>query len=230
MCFNYGIYPRRVSVRILFYRVIIFGFFLGVFSLFLNYYVVQKSKSFISTDAKELARSYTVIVLGAKVYDNGNLSSYLKDRVDGALLLYKEGKVKRFLLSGDHGTKQYDEVNTMKEYLMEEGVPSADIFLDHAGFNTYNSMLRAKKVFEVKDCIVVSQDYHLPRAVYIARSIGMNAYGFAQDSNHLSSIKFNKKREILARVKSFGEVLFSISPTYLGEKIPITGDSSLSYD
>ena len=203
----------------------------GLLSLFaLNYYVEHKFNDFYSTEIEELPDLYTAVVLGARVYNNGNLSSYLKDRTDGAIALYEAGKVQRFLLSGDHGTKDYDEVNGMKKYLIDNGIPETVIFLDHAGFNTYNSMVRAKKVFEVDDCIIVSQDYHIPRAVYIARSIGINAFGFQQDSNHLGLNKYNKKREILARVKSFGEVLFSIPPTYLGDKIPITGDSRLSYD
>lgn len=181
-------------------------------------------------DADELPEVYTVVVLGARVYSDGGLSLYLKNRVEGALALYNSGKVSRFLLSGDHGTKSYDEVNAMKDYLENQGVPTSDIFLDHAGFNTYNSMVRAKEIFEVEDCIVVSQDYHLPRAIYIARSLGVDAYGFAQSSAELSSSNFNKRREFLARVKSFIELKLGLEPTYLGEVIPITGDSKLSYD
>lgn len=204
---------------------------LCVISVFgINYYVVNSSKKYIKNKAEQLDSAYTVIVLGARVYSNGNLSNYLKDRVENAYELYEKGKVKRFLLSGDHGTKQYDEVNAMKNYLNEKGVPDEDIFLDHAGFNTYNSMVRAKKVFEVGDCIIVSQDYHLPRAVYIANRVGLKAQAYASNSDLLVANKFNKKREVLARFKSFFEVLFKIKPKYLGEKHPINGDSATTYD
>ena len=198
--------------------------------LLVNSYMLKFSEAYIFTQLTEAPEMYTAVVLGARVYSDGQLSSYLKDRVDGALALYEDGKTKKFLLSGDHGTKTYDEVNHMKAYLVEKGVPERDIFLDHAGFNTYNSMVRALKIFKVEECIVVSQDYHLPRAVFIARKNGIDAYGYAQSSSHLASSKFNKKREVLARFKSFGEVLLGLSPTYLGDEIPITGDSYLSYD
>lgn len=188
------------------------------------------SKQYILSNVTEVPKAYTVVVLGARVYDDGSLSNYLQDRVDGALELYQNGQVKRFLLSGDHGTKSYDEVNHMKSYLLGHGVPERAIFLDHAGFNTYNSMVRAIKIFEVTECIIVSQEYHLPRAIFIARKNGIEAYGYAQSSAYLGSSSFNKKREVLARFKSFGEVLFNVSPDYLGNKIPITGESYLSYD
>jgi len=202
-----------------------FGFVFGI-----NWYVLKSSESKIFNDKEKLNTAYTCIVLGARVYNNGQLSAYLQDRVDAALELYREGKIKRFLLSGDHGTKEYDEVNSMKNYLNKRGVPNEDIFLDHAGFNTYNSMVRALKVFQVKDCIIVSQDYHLPRAIFIANNIGLNAQGFATSSQRFPTASFNKKREVLARSKSFLEVLFSIKPKHLGDEIPILGKSDLSYD
>ncbi|MGB1248884.1 MAG: SanA/YdcF family protein [Chitinophagales bacterium] len=133
-------------------------------------------------------------------------------------------------MSGDHGTTDYDEVNAMKDYLIDKGVPKSDIFLDHAGFNTYNSVIRAKKVFEVDNLVIVSQDYHLPRAVFIAQYSGMEVYGFASSSAHLGATKRNKIREFLARIKSFLEIAIDIPPQYLGDVIPITGDSQLSFD
>ena len=211
-------------------NIIGFGFLMLLLVFSINWYVVQSGQPRIFTAKQELDNAYTCIVLGARVYTDGNLSGYLQDRVDAALDLYRNGKVKRFLLSGDHGSKDYDEVNSMKKYLNDRGVPNEDIFLDHAGFNTYNSMVRAAKVFEVTDCIIVSQDYHLPRAVFIANKIGLNAQGFATSSDRFPSANFNKKREVLARNKSFFEVLFSINPTHLGDEIPITGKSDLSYD
>lgn len=211
-----------LSFRAGLYALLIIGF--------INLYMLHYSKSFIFKEVEDCKSAYTVVVLGARVYPDGTLSNYLQDRVDAALVLYKENKVKRFLLSGDHGTIEYDEVNAMKDYLTNEGVSESDIFLDHAGFNTYNSMVRAQKIFEVKDCIIVTQDYHLTRAVFIARKIGLEAYGLSCSSDHLGSNEFNKKREVLARTKSFLELMFAVEPKFLGEKISITSDSYLSYD
>lgn len=214
-------WTKRIFIIVVFFIIAVAG---------INFYIIYTTKRHIKNEFNELENAYTVIVLGAKVYSNGNLSNYLKDRVENAYELYTKGKVKRFLLSGDHGTKEYDEVNAMKNYLNQKGVPNSDIFLDHAGFNTYNSIVRAKEVFEVNSCIIVSQDYHLPRAVYIANKVGLNAQAYASSSNYLTANKFNKKREIIARAKSFFEVLFNIKPKYLGKKHPITGNSATTFD
>lgn len=195
-----------------------------------NKYVVLKTKSFIYREIKTVPKAYTGIVLGAYVHKSGNLSLTLRDRVDKALELYKSGKIKRFLLSGDHGTKTYDEVNSMKEYLLERNVPTEDIFLDHAGFNTYNSMVRAAKIFGVDKAVVITQAFHLPRAVFIARNQNIEAYGFMADKRKYPAHLRNHVREFLARIKSFVEVKLNVSPKYLGEKIPIKGDSRKSYD
>lgn len=173
---------------------------------------------------------YTAIVLGASVHRNGSLSSVLLDRVNSALELYRSGKVKRFLLSGDHGQTDYDEVNTMKNYLIKEGVDSADIFLDHAGFDTYSSMVRAKEVFKVDSLYIVTQQYHLYRAVYIARKIGLNAYGYVADKREYNAIVKYTLREWLANVKSWIWVNTNHKPIFLGDQIPINGDSKASWD
>lgn len=173
---------------------------------------------------------YTAIVLGASVHRNGDLSSVLTDRVDGALDLYNSGKIKRFLLSGDHGHKDYDEVNTMKKYLINKGVDSADIFLDHAGFDTYSSMVRAKEVFKVDSLYIVTQQYHLYRAVYIARKIGLNAFGYVADKREYNAIVKYTVREWLANVKSWMWLNTNHKPIFLGDPIPINDDSKRSWD
>ena len=146
--------------------------------------------------------------------------------------LYQAGVSDRILMSGDHGREDYDEVNAMKNYAKKEGVPSADIFMDHAGFSTYESMYRAKEVFCAKKIIIVSQKYHLYRAIYVARSLGLDAYGvdaqlrpYAADTNI-----FNTLREFLARNKDFLYVRLHPSPTYLGEAIPINGNGDSTND
>jgi SanA protein len=196
----------------------------------INSSIKNKSKSFIFNDISKLPKCYTAIVLGAKVFPDGRPSNYLQDRLDKAIELYKRKKVSRFLLSGDHGQTNYDEVNNMKAYLIKNGIDTKDIFLDHAGFDTYNTMVRAKEIFEVKDAIIVSQDFHLPRAIYIAREKGIKAYEITADNQEYANLKSLYRREKIANIKAFLEILINKKPKFLGEKIPITGDSKLSYD
>lgn len=195
-----------------------------------NHYINQSTSEYIYSNPQEVPSVYTALVLGSYVDKNGNLSSILRERADAALLLYQEGKIKRFLLSGDHGRKNYDEVNGMKKYLLAKGIAQQDIFLDHAGFDTYNSIVRAKEIFEVKDMIVISQAFHLPRALYIAHEKGMNAYGFNADQRKNVQSNYLKFREMFACLKAFIEIAINRKPQYLGDKIPITGNSELSYD
>ncbi len=197
--------------------------------LFADWRVNSIGKPKMYTTVEALPDAPTVIVLGASVYANGNLSPVLKDRVDTALELYNSGKVERFLLSGDHGQNNYDEVNAMKDYLNKRGVPNSVIFLDHAGFDTYDSMYRAQYIFNVQQAIVVTQRFHLPRALYIANRLDLNYIGFVADKRQYRSLESFERREYLAKIKAVWEVLINKKPTYLGEKIPITGDSSKSY-
>jgi vancomycin permeability regulator SanA len=158
------------------------------------------------------------------------LSDALKDRVLGAMELYDEGKVEKFLLSGDHGTKEYDEVNAMKNFLLNKGINGDDIFLDHAGFDTYDSIYRAKNIFGVKDCVIVTQAFHLARAVYVARKMGMDAYGLVAHRQEIKFIGYYELREMVARSKSFFDVLFNVSSKYLGEKISLEGSGKVTWD
>jgi SanA protein len=193
---------------------------------------IQKfSRPYIYSDTTlPMPNCYTVMVLGASVHKNGDLSPILLDRINSAVELYKMGKVKRFLLSGDHGRIDYDEVNTMKNHLIHLGIDSADIFLDHAGFDTYSSMVRAKEVFKVDSLYIVTQNYHLYRAVYIARQCGLNAYGYVADRRSYVGIVKYTLREWFANVKSWVWVNTNHKPVYLGEQIPITGESRMSWD
>ncbi len=209
-------------------------FITGISSLLLlviiNIYINNYSKEYIFKNPQKLKKSYTVLVLGAYVYRDGTLSAVLKDRALKALELYKNKTVSKILLSGDHGKKNYDEVNHMKNFLLKRGVPASDIFMDHAGFNTYNSIVRAKKIFLTKNLIIVTQKFHLPRAIYIARKKGLNAYGYIADRRIYLNNSYNKFREFFANIKAFIHVGINKSPKFLGPKIPITGDSKKSWD
>ena len=196
----------------------------------INLLVYLSSRGFITNDSTKLSQKYTVIVPGARAYSLRSLSPILEDRLAKAYHLYSKKLVKRFLLTGDHGQKNYDEVNAMRVYLLNKGVKESDIFLDHAGFNTYDSLFRAKAIFKVDNAIIVTQGYHLYRAVYIARKLGINAQGYRADRRRYLHIRAYKARELLAIVKSYLETWILRSPRYLGESIPITGNSKLSWD
>ncbi len=165
-----------------------------------------------------------VMVLGAQVYSDGTPSPVLRDRLDYALVLYNSGKANKILVSGDHGTKGYDEVNVMKAYLIEKGVPREDIFMDHAGFDTYDSMHRAKSVFCVESLLVSTQDFHIKRAIYIGRRLGIDAYGYPSEDKEIYNMEYLNARERLAKIKAFFDVLLGSEPKYGGEAIPIWGD------
>ncbi len=195
----------------------------------LNIYVVNVSHSYI-TNSASVPTSTAVIILGARVYADGRLSDVVRDRADTALELYHSGKVRVFLVSGDHGTTQYDEVNTIRKYLEAHGVPDDAIFLDHAGFDTYDSMYRAKAIFGVTSTIIATQNFHLPRAVYIARKLGLVAYGTPADRHYYRSEGYWELREILSRVKAFLDIILHAKPKFLGSSIPITGSPAPSWD
>ena len=172
-----------------------------------------------------------ILVLGSSVYGN-TLAPTVENRVLTGLALYEGGSSDRLLMSGDHGKKDYDEVNSMKQYCVDKGVEPNVIFLDHAGFSTYDSMYRARDIFGVRKVIIVTQGYHLYRAVYIARALGLEAYGVVADGpdhSFLSDLR-NQVRESLARVKDFVICIIEPEPTYLGEAIPISGSAELSDD
>ena len=180
--------------------------------------------------AAELADVDCIVVLGCKVYDDGTPSAMLEDRLKRAVSLYKLGAGPKLLMSGDHGQTNYDEVNTMKQYAVDAGIASADIFMDHAGFSTYETMYRAKEVFCAKKILIVTQEYHLYRSLYIAQALGLEAYGVSANYRRYANQTGMDLREILARVKDFGTSLLQPKPTFLGEAIPIWGDGNLTND
>lgn len=171
-----------------------------------------------------------IIVLGCQVHDDGSPSGMLEDRLRRGIALYQLGAAPKLLMSGDHGTPEYDEVDTMKRIAVDAGVPSADVFMDHAGFSTYETVYRAKEIFGADKVLIVSQEYHLYRALYIAEALGVEAYGVASNYRQYGGQTARDVREILARVKDFGMSVFKPEPTYLGETIPINGNGELTHD
>ena len=170
-----------------------------------------------------------ILVLGAGVKEDAP-SDVLRDRLDTAIELYKKGVAPKLIMSGDHGRVDYDEVNVMKSYAIDKGVPSEDIFMDHAGFSTYESMYRAREIFGAKRVVVVSQKYHLYRALYIGRSFGMDVCGVNADLREYNNEFSLEAREFAARFKDFFYCIFKPEPTYLGEPIALTGSGDLTND
>ena len=171
-----------------------------------------------------------IVVLGCHVRSDGTLSDMLEDRLIRGVSLYKGGAAPKLLMSGDHGTTDYDEVNAMKRFAVEAGIPSADVFMDHAGFSTYETVYRAKAVFDADKILIVTQQYHLYRALYIAEALGVEAYGVASNYREYSGQTSRDVREVLARVKDFGMSIFQPEPTYLGDVIPISGNGEATHD
>lgn len=195
-----------------------------------NGYVCARASSYLLTreEAAELENVDCILVLGCGVRENGEPSLMLRDRLDMGLALFEAEAAPKLLMSGDHSRTDYDEVNAMKSYAMERGVASQDVFTDHAGFSTYESMYRARDIFQAKRVIIVSQRYHLYRAVYDARALGLEAWGVAAEDIAYLGQTARDMREILARGKDWLYCILQPEPTFLGEAIPVSGDGDLS--
>lgn len=197
-----------------------------VFVVGSNIYVCSSTENQFNISSKD---ADCILVLGAGVR-NGKPTPMLNDRLESAIQLYKDKKAPKIIMSGDHGQKEYDEVNIMKNFAIEKGVPSSDIFMDHAGFSTYESLYRAKEIFQAKKVIIVTQDYHLYRALYIANQLGLDATGVPSNPRKYSGQTKRDIREFAARVKDVITCTFKPEPTYLGDVIPVSGNGDLTND
>jgi SanA protein len=186
--------------------IIIFGIVILTAVIFItavNLYIDNYAKGHYFADINKLPAAEAVMVLGALVRGDGTPSPVLRDRLDRALDVYNAGKAGKILVSGDNHRDGYDEVNPMRDYLLARGVPPGDIIMDHFGINTYDSMYRAKYVFGIESLIISTQYFHIRRAVYIARKMGIDAVGYPSEDRHLNTIRYLKAREVLAKVKAF---------------------------
>lgn len=222
---------RKMIIKIL-CGFIFIGIVIVLMVLGINLYMKQSvAKNILTVEESKDLNADCIIVLGAGVRPDGNPTWMLEDRIIVGDQLYEAGASEKLLMSGDHGREEYDEVNTMKNYSMGEGVPSEDIFMDHAGFETYDTIYRAKEVFGAKKVVIVTQKYHLYRALYIAKSFGMEAYGVSADLRDYSKMQYYRElREWLARVKSFGKCILKSEPKYLGESIDLAGSGDVTND
>lgn len=196
----------------------------------INFYVILTTKKrIIKTSNIEDKGFDCIVVLGAGIKNN-KPSPMLEDRLLTAIELYNNKVAPKILVSGDHEYKDYDEVNVMKNYLIENGIPSEDIFMDHAGLSSYDSIYRTKKIFKADKVIIVTQKYHLYRSLYIAKSVDLNAYGVSATKREYMNQTKRDIREIAARIKDFFKCLIKPESTYLGEIIPIKGNGNRTND
>ena len=201
-------------------------------TVLINAVMILATRKYIYDDINTLPPRATVLVLGSQTHGT-KLSPVLQDRVDSAVSVVEKEIGEKLLLSGDHALKYYDEVTAMRLYVQENAphIPEKDIFLDHAGFSTWDSMYRARDVFEIRGLIIVTQQFHINRAVAMARSLGMDAvgYGINQDRFRGRSLRNWHIREYFARVKAFYSIIAKPKPAFLGDTIPITGDGRASW-
>ena len=217
---------KKIIKYIIFLVLIILFTIIGV-----NVYIINLTKSQINKiEEIDLNKDIDcIVILGAGVRGN-NPSPMLEDRLITGIDLYNKGISNKIIVSGDHGKKYYDEVNVMKNYLQENGIKSENIFMDHAGFSTYDSIYRTKEIFKVKKIIIVTQEYHLYRSLYLAKKLDIEAYGVVADRREYRFQLKRDVREIAARAKDFIKIIFRPEPKYLGEIIPVNGNGDVTND
>lgn len=202
-----------------------------LFIFVVNLYVIISSKNQIVKDENtKIENIDCLLVLGAGIINNERPTLMLKDRLDKSIELYKKGLAPKIIMSGDHSSENHNEVIIMKNYAIERGIPSKDIFMDHAGFCTYDSIYRAKEIFGVKNMIIVTQKYHLYRSIYIANFLGIKSYGIKSDARIYTKMPYHLVREMLARCKNFFKCVFRMNPKYLGEKISLNQSGDVTND
>lgn len=190
--------------------------------------IVGSKGSIVSADEASISSADAIVVLGASVFADGTPSGILQDRLDDGIALYFAGVAPKLIMSGDNGTESYNEVRVMKQYAIAQGVPSEDIFCDHAGFSTYESMYRAKYVFGCQRIVVATQTYHLYRALWSAKSLGMQATGVPSDYHEYQKQLQYDIREVPARTKDFFKALFRVPSTYVGDAISLDQDGDVT--
>ena len=211
-------------------KIMIIGIIILMIAIFsLNIYVVNNTKNEIvkEENVSNIEGVDCILILGAGIWGD-KPSPMLEDRLKEGIVLYKQGTTKKIIMSGDHSREDYDEVKVMKEYAESEGVPSEDIFMDHAGFSSYDSVYRAKEIFGVQKMIIVTQKYHLYRSLYIAKKLGIEAYGIESNLRTYPGQVFREIREILARDKDYFKCIMKPEASIMGEKISLDGSGDIT--
>ncbi|PWG06446.1 SanA/YdcF family protein [Polaribacter aquimarinus] len=206
-----------------FFKAVIYLTIISFISIFLSNYIIEKNadkKLFVETF--NIPKNKVGLVLGtSKRISNGDINLYYKYRLEAAIKLFKSGKIEYIVISGDNGSKTYDEPTDFKIDLIKAGIPENKIFLDYAGFRTLDSVVRIKEIFGQKSITFISQKFHNERAIYLAEHFDINAIAYnAKDVSNRYGFKV-KIREYLARVKVFVDIIFNVEPKFLGDKIEI---------
>ena len=213
-------------------KILIIGIIILMIAIFsLIIYVVNSTKNEIvkEENVSNIEGVDCILILGAGIWGD-KPSPMLEDRLKEGITLYKQGTTKKIIMSGDHSREDYDEVKIMKEYAESEGVPSEDIFMDHAGFSSYDSVYRAKEIFGVQKMIIVTQRYHLYRSLYIAKKLGIEVYGIESNLRIYPGQVFREIREILARDKDYFKCIMKPEASIMGEKISLDGSGDITND
>ena len=201
--------------------LILFGIFMAILTIIvvflLSLQTENQGSSYIYQDIAKTPKAQTVMILGASVLRNKTMSDMLKDRADTAIEIYNSNKANNILISGDGQAKNYNEVVVVNNYLLEQGIPKEKILLDYYGFDTYDSLYRARDIFGIKNLIISTQNFHLPRALFIAKSLGIQAYGITADRHKYKNIELNIGRELLATVKAYVDVFYNAKPAVLAD-------------
>ena len=202
---------------------------IGIAAVSLSVYMVKATEKniFTADTFKNDEKADCILILGAGVKDD-KPKPMLRDRLLTGIELYKSGAAEKIIMSGDHGRADYDEVNVMRAFALEQGVRAEDIFLDHAGFSTYDSVYRAKNIFGAENIIIVSQKYHLYRALYISEKLDVMAAGVSANLNTYGGQLKRDIREIIARDKDFFKCIIKPGAEIMGDKIPLDGDGSIT--
>ena len=202
---------------------------IGIAAVSLSVYMVKATEKniFTADTFKNDEKADCILILGAGVKDD-KPKPMLRDRLLAGIELYKSGAAKKIIMSGDHGRADYDEVNVMRAFALEQGVSAEDIFLDHAGFSTYDSVYRVKNIFGAENIIIVSQKYHLYRALYISEKLDVKAAGVSANLNTYGGQLKRDIREIIARDKDFFKCIVKPEAEIMGDKIPLDGDGSIT--
>ena len=202
---------------------------IGIAAVSLSVYMVKATEKniFTADTFKNDEKADCILILGAGVKDD-KPKPMLRDRLLTGIELYKSGAAEKIIMSGDHGRADYDEVNVMRAFALEQGVSAEDIFLDHAGFSTYDSVYRAKNIFGAENIIIVSQKYHLYRALYISEKLDVKAAGVSANLNTYGGQLKRDIREIIARDKDFFKCIVKPEAEIMGENLPLDGDGSIT--
>lgn len=213
------------------WRYFLYIAIIGFWSVWFVNLSVLNGASLIAPDCDKNVSKYPIaIVLGARVIGEKQVSDVYADRLQEAVNIYENKKVAKILVSGDHEQIDYDEVNAGKEFLLKAGVAPSDIYLDHAGLDTFSTMYRAKYIFGIKRALIITQEFHLPRALYLANALELEVLGCSADLHTYQDIKKMKQREILARVKAWIDTSFMATPKYMGSTYDINERGEQTWD